>query len=98
MLQQLSHYGIWGSALNWFSSYLSDRKQFVTYNDVSLSTKVIPGEVPQGSIHGPLFFLIYINDLYNICKLTTPILFADDTNLFSCGTELDIMECIINEE
>ena len=87
-----------GSALNWFTSYLSDRKRFVIYNDVTSSTKVISCGVPQGSILGPLLFLVNINDLCNICKLTTPILFADDTNLFSSGTDLDIMECIINEE
>ena len=98
MLRKLCHYGIRGSALNWFSSYLSDRKQLVTHNDITSSTKVISCGVPQGSILGPLLFLIYINDLCNICKLTTPILFADDTNLFSSGTDLDIMECIINEE
>ena len=98
MLQKLSHYGIRGTALNWFGSYLSDRKQFVTYNDVSSPTKVISCGVPQGSIPGPLLFLIYINDLCNICKHTTPILFADDTNLFSSGTNLDMMESIINDE
>ena len=98
MLRKLCHYGIRGSALNWFSSYLSDRKQLVTYNDITSSTKVISCGVPQGSILGPLLFLIHINDLCNICKLTTPILFADDTNLFSSGTDVDIMECIINEE
>ena len=100
MLKKLSHYGIRGTALNWFGSYLSDRKQFVTYNDVSSHTKVISCKylIPQGSILGPLLFLIYINDLCNICKHTTPILFADDTNLFSSGTNLDTMESINNDE
>ena len=64
-LQKLSHYGIRGTTLKWSGSYLSDRKQFVTYNDASSPTKVISCGDPQGSISGPLLFLIYINDL---CK------------------------------
>ena len=97
MLQNLSHHGIRGSALNWFSSYLADRKQFVTYISI-WCIFIYKSHFMWSSIIGPLPFLITINFLWNICKLTTPILFADDTNLFSSGTGLDIMECIIDEK
>ena len=82
LLTKLEHYGVRGSALSWFQSYLTDRKQIVTYNGVASSTKHVSCGVPQGSIFGPLLFLIYINDLCLVCKNTLPILFADDTNLF----------------
>ena len=75
---KLHHYRIRGSALDWFRSYLSNRQQFFTYNYVSSDTKTIKCGVPQGSILGPLLFLIYINDLANICQYAMPILFADD--------------------
>ena len=98
LLCKLSHYGIRGNALKWIESYLSNRKQFVTYNGVSSVSKAIVCGVPQGSVLGPLLFLIYINDLCAVCKNTTPILFADDTNLFSSGTDLQLLESQINED
>ena len=86
LLNKLDHYGIRGCALSWFKSYLSRRLQYVTYNGSQSSQQMIKCGVPQGSILGPLLFLIYINDLCIVCKSTEPVLFADDTNLFSSGS------------
>ena len=85
LLDKLNHYGIRGCAHNWFTSYLSNRQQFVTYNGTQSEQQTIKCGVPQGSILGPLVFLVYINDLPHICHNTFPVLFADDTNLFNSG-------------
>ena len=96
LLSKLSHYGIRGNSLKWFQSYLFNRKQYVTYNGMSYQVNNITCGVPQGSILGPLLFLLYINDLGKICYSTTPILFADDTNLFKSGSNLSDMEDELN--
>ena len=98
LLSKLSHYGIRGSALQWFQSYLSNRNQYVTYNGVSSPVNNITCGVPQGSILGPLLFLLYINDLGHVCSSTTSILFADDTNLFKSGNDLNKMQDELNSE
>ena len=77
-----------GSALKWFQSYLSDRQQYVTYNGEESSKKGINCGVPQGSILGPLLFIIYINDLSNVCQHMMSLLSADDTNLFQSGKDV----------
>ena len=98
LLDKLYHYGIRDNALEWFSSYLTGRKQFVTYNGISSGQKTVKCGVPQGSILGPLLFLLYINDLYHVCNNSIPILFADDTNLFFSGSDPKELESEINTE
>ena len=63
-------------------SYLSNRKQFISYNDFQAKMKIVKCGVFQGSILGPSVFLIFVNDLNNSTKVLDPVLFADDTKLF----------------
>ena len=80
---KLRYNGIGGVALNWVQRYLTKRTQCVQYNDTSSSIREIETGVPQGSILGPLLFIIYMNDNHTVSQQFTFILYADDTTLFS---------------
>jgi hypothetical protein len=83
LLHKLSFYGINNVPLNWFKSYLSDRTQYVDYNGYQSQVKHLSVGVPQGSILGPLLFLIYVNDINNVSNFFHFLLYADDTTLTS---------------
>ena len=82
LLKTLEHYGIRWVPLQWFESYFLARKQFVSVNGHSSDELEIKYGVPQGSVLGPLLFLLYINDLPSISKKLTFYLFTDDTNIY----------------
>ena len=88
LLMKLNHYGISDAALSLFRSYLSSRKQFVRVNDKFSEPRQMVCGVPQGSILGPLLFIVYINDLCSISKSVHSIIFADDSNFFKSGKDL----------
>ena len=87
-----------GVLLEWFRSYLTDRKQYVHYNGESSDLKSIYCGVRQGSVLGPLHFLIYINDLPNISAHLKFFLFADDTNIYFESDALIKLENTVNKE
>ena len=83
LLRKLQHYGINDLELSWFRSYLTDRTQYVEINQAKSSMASIETGVPQGSILGPLLFLIYMNDIPSTSDFFKFILYADDTSLFN---------------
>ena len=91
LLKKMHKYGIQGLALRWFEDYLYNRKQYVTYNSYKSNYELIKCGVPQGSILGPLLFLLYINDLSSVSEACFSILFADDTNMFITGHNVNEM-------
>ena len=89
LLEKLEHYGIRGHALKWLESYLSNRKQFVSINGSESSMQIMEHGIPQGSILGPLLFIIYINDIPEIAHFAKFILYADDANIILTADTID---------
>ena len=98
LLSKLCHYGVRGVAYQWFSSYLSMRRQFTHCNSVNSDILYLKCGVPQGSILGPLLFLIYINDICDVSTILTYTLFADDTSVFLSHCDVRTLELTINSE
>ena len=96
LLSKLDHYGIRGVANNWFRSYLSNRKQFVSINDEKSDMAPMNYGVPQGSVLGPLLFLIYINDLHNAIIYSKTCHFADDTAILYANHSLKQLQKHVN--
>ena len=97
LLDKLNYYGIRGVAKNLLHSYLSNRYQYVDFNGSISSTKVVDTGVPQGSILGPLLFLIYINDLPRVSALFNMVMYADNTTLY-CNLSNNTNENDLNSE
>ena len=88
LIEKLYHYGIRGIANKGICSYLMNRYQYVNINGTNSDYMNVLCGVPQGSILGPILFILYINDMCNVSTLLKPILFADDTNLFYSGKDI----------
>ena len=97
LLDKLTYYGVCGLENLLLREYLSGRHQYVDYNGSKSRTNSISLCVPQGSILGPLLFLLYINDLPKVSHVFSMLMYADDTTLY-CNTDDSTSEILLNNE
>lgn len=95
MLHKLWHYGIRGTEYQWFKSYLADRQLFMELNGKVSKKCIVNIGVPQGSVLGPLLFIVFINDIYNSCNLFMSN-FADDTCIVARSKSLFELNLLVN--
>ena len=93
---KLEHYGVRGVSNNWFRSYLTNRRQYVSINGSDSKLIGVNIGVPQGSVFGPLLFLVYMNDLHTAIKHSKVHHFADDTNLLNTNKCLKMLNKLLN--
>ena len=98
LLAKLNHYGIRGISNDCFEFYLSNRNQYVSINGCESSLAVINCGVPQGSVLGPLLFLLYINDLNQAIKFCKIHHFVDATNLFCHSNSIKTLNKVVNAD
>ena len=98
LLNKLEHYGIRGLCLKWFESDLHGRTQIVKFGDHRSNKMSLTTGVPQGSILGPLLFLLYINDIENSSDILSLVLYADDTNAFHSDKCLQTLANTMQDE
>ena len=95
ILRKLERIGVRDESLNWFKSYLSNRKQKVVYGDTQSNLKNLEMGVPQGSLLGVALFQLHINDMRNALRFSSSILYADDTTIYVIGKNLHAMKAKI---
>ena len=98
LVDKLFKYGIRGNIFNWLKSYLSNRKQYVNWQGSNSEIETTSCGVPQGSILGPLLFILYVNDLSKVSNKFVSILFADDTTILFEGHNIDSIVTSLNYE
>ena len=98
LVDKLNVYGIRGVANKWLQNYLTNRKQYVVIDDHSSDLLDMTCGVPQGSVLGPIMFIIYINDICNVSDVVKCVSFADDANIFCSERNLTDLQLTLNRE